>query len=78
MVSSDHQGVVVGEAVVQKVVLVVEAFQAFQAFPGNQEVASFHVAAYLQVPRKKKRFTSLQPCYMYRYRINILTKFNVK
>ena len=55
MASSDHQGVVVGEVVVQKFVLVVEAFQALHAFQGNQEVASFHVVAYLQVPRKKKK-----------------------
>ena len=48
------RGVVVGEVVDQKVVLVVETFQAFHAFPGNQEVASFHVVAYLQVARKKK------------------------
>ena len=55
MASSDHQGVVVGEVVVQKFVLVVEAFQALHAFQGNQEVASFHVVAYLQVPRRKKK-----------------------
>ena len=52
--SSDHQGVVVGEVVVQKFVLAVEAFQALHAFQGNQEVASFHVVAYLQVPEGKK------------------------
>lgn len=37
-----------GEVVVQKFVLAVEAFQALHAFQGNQEVASFHVAAYLE------------------------------